>query len=378
MEQQLGCVDGDPESATFGLTLREDPDKEAWLANPTTGEVFHLAPAAVRGEDLADAQAGYMQGGSSGGVPFGVSGAGVGEWVVYLDFTQAGALKFQETTKVLASYPDLNDNRRRFAIVLDGEVKSAPSMAQDVSPQTGIAGGRAVITMGQTNAEQEARDLAVVLRYGALPVVFEQLAAESISATLGSDSLNAGLMAGAVGLALVAVAMVLYYRALGLINVIGLTVFGSIVLVVFALAGEFQGVSLTLAGVAGVIVSIGITADSYIVYYERIKEEVRAGRSMRVAVDHAFKRAFRTMVTADMVSLAASVLLFILAVGSVKGFALALGIATVTDLVVAYFFTRPAVALAGYTRLGEGGRFSIRGAAGVAREGAAKAKEGAQ
>jgi preprotein translocase subunit SecD len=162
---------------------------------------------------------------------------------------------------------------------------------------------------------------------------------------------------------------------MGLIGVIGLTVFGSIVFVVFSLLGEAQGVSLTLAGVAGIVVSVGITSDSYIVYYERIKEEVRAGKSMRAAIDHAFKRAFRTMVTADTVSLAASILLFILAVGSVKGFALALGVATVTDLVVTYFFTRPAVALAGYTRWGEGGRFSIRGAAGVASESAAVAKE---
>jgi preprotein translocase subunit SecD len=214
-----------------------------------------------------------------------------------------------------------------------------------------------------------------VLRYGSLPVAFSQPTVESISATLGSDSLRAGLFAGVGGLVLVAVALLLYYRALGLIAVIGLSVFGSIVLVVFSLLGAAQGVSLTLAGVAGIIVSIGITADSYVVYYERIKEEVRAGRSMRAAVDHAFKRAFRTMVTADAVSLCASVLLFVLAVGSVKGFALALGVATVTDLVVAYFFTRPAVALAGYTRWGEGGRFSIRGAAGVASESAAVAKE---
>jgi preprotein translocase subunit SecD len=224
--------------------------------------------------------------------------------------------------------------------------------------------------------EQAARDLAVVLRYGALPVTFSQPSVESISATLGSDSLRAGLIAGAAGLALVAVAMLLYYRALGLVVVIGLTVFGSLVLVTFALLGEAQGVSLTLAGIAGIIVSVGITADSYIVYYERIKEEVRAGRSMRVAIDHAFRRAFRTMVTADMVSLAAAVLLFVLAVGSVKGFALALGVATVVDLVVTYFFTRPAVALAGYTRWGEGGRFSIRGAAGVAREAGADREAG--
>jgi preprotein translocase subunit SecD len=366
LSEQPGCVDG-----ATGITpaLSDDPTKEAWLADPETLEVFHLAPARVIGADLANAQAGFQQQGGSGvGVPFGVSTGGVGEWVVQLEFNAEGAVKFQDVTKELAGF-SVGDPRRRFAIVLDAVVQSAPQMDADITPDTGIAGGRAVITMGTGGSpEQSARDLAVVLRYGSLPVDFAQPSVESISATLGSDSLRAGLWAGAGGLVLVAVAMILYYRALGLINVIGLTVFGSIVLVTFAVLGEAQGVSLTLAGVAGIIVSIGITADSYIVYYERIKEEVRAGHSMRAAIDHAFKRAFRTMVTADTVSLAASVLLFILAVGSVKGFALALGIATVADLVVAYFFTRPAVALAGYTRLGEGGRFSIRGAAGAARE----------
>ncbi|MBN2113836.1 MAG: protein translocase subunit SecD [Acidimicrobiia bacterium] len=361
---QPGCVDG-----TTAITLSDDPTKEAWLGDPDTGEVFHLAPARVLGSDLADAEAGFIQQGASGtGVPFGVSTGGVGQWVVMLDFNAEGAIKFQDVTKELASY-SLGDPRRRFAIVLDAVVQSAPQMDEEVSAEEGIAGGRAVITMGTAgNPEQAARDLAVVLRYGALPVVFSQPTVESISATLGSDSLRAGLIAGLGGLALVALALLLYYRALGLIAVVGLTVFGSLVLTVFALLGRYQGVSLTLAGVAGIIVSIGITSDSYIVYYERIKEEVRAGRSMRAAVDHAFRRAFRTMLTADTVSLAAAILLFILAVGSVKGFALALGIATVTDLVVAFFFTRPAVALAGFTRWGEGGRFSIRGAAGVAKE----------
>jgi len=361
---QPGCVDG-----TTAITLSDDPTKEAWLADPDTGEIFHLAPAQVLGSDLADAEAGFIQQGASGtGVPFGVSTGGVGQWVVMLDFNSEGAVKFQEVTKELASY-SLGDPRRRFAIVLDAVVQSAPQMDEEVSPEEGIAGGRAVITMGTAGTpEQAARDLAVVLRYGALPVVFSQPTVESISATLGSDSLRAGLIAGLGGLALVAVALLLYYRALGLIAVVGLTVFGSLVLTVFALLGQYQGVSLTLAGVAGIIVSIGITSDSYIVYYERIKEDVRAGRSMRAAIDHAFRRAFRTMLTADTVSLAAAVLLFILAVGSVKGFALALGIATVIDLLVAFFFTRPAVALAGFTRWGEGGRFSIRGAAGAAKE----------
>ena len=159
-----------------------------------------------------------------------------------------------------------------------------------------------------------------------------------------------------------------YYRALGLVNVIGLAVFGSIVLIVFSLLGKLQGYTLTLAGVAGLIVSIGITSDSYIVYFERIKEEVHSGRSLRSAIDHAFKRSFRTILTADFVSLLAALLLFWLAIGAVKGFALALGIATVTDVIVAYFYTRPAVAFLAHTRFGEGGRMSIRGASGRARE----------
>jgi preprotein translocase subunit SecD len=362
--EQPGCVDGET-----GLTLSDDPEKEAWLVDRRTGEVFHLARARVLGGDLADAQAAFIQQGAAGsGVPWGVSTGGVGQWVVSLDFNAEGAAKFEEVTKELAGYR-VGDDRRRFAIVLDGEVQSAPQMDEEITPETGIPGGRAVITMGTSgNPEQSARDLSVVLRYGALPVAFSPASVESISATLGSDSLQAGLIAGAAGLALVALAMVLYYRALGLVNVLGLTVFGSLVLVVFSLLGETQGVTLTLAGIAGVIVAVGITSDSYIVYFERIKDEVRRGRSLRAGIDHAFGRAFRTMVTADTVSLAAALLLFMLAVGSVKGFALALGIATVTDLVVTYFFTRPAVALLGLTRLGEGGWFSVRGAAGVARE----------
>jgi preprotein translocase subunit SecD len=364
LSEQPGCVDGET-----GLTLSDDPTKEAWLANPGTSEVFHCGPARVLGSDLADAQAAYLSTGAGGtGVPFGVSTGGVGQWVVSLDFNAEGADKFEEVTKELAAYPVGND-MRRFAIVLDGEVQSAPEMDEEITPETGIPGGRAVITMGGGgNVEQQARDLAVVLRYGSLPVAFEQASVESVSATLGADSLRAGLIAGVAGLILVVVLIILYYRALGLVHTLGLTVFGSIVIVVFSLLGKLQGVTLTLAGVAGVIVAIGITSDSYIVYFERIKEEVQRGHSLRAGIDHGFKRAFRTMVTADTVSLAAAVLLFLLAVGSVKGFALALGIATVTDLVVTYFYTRPAVALLGLTPLGEGGWFSIRGAVGTPEE----------
>jgi len=253
--------------------------------------------------------------------------------------------------------------------VLDGTIQSAPQVAETVDPAVGITGGSAIITLGSAeDQEAEAQELSVVLRYGSLPVAFEQASVQSVSATLGSDSLRAGLFAGFGGLALVAVAMVLYYRTLGLVNVIGLSVFGSLLFVVFSLLGAWQGATLTLAGVAGVIVSIGITSDSYIVYFERIKEEVHKGRSLQSAIDHAFQRSFRTILTADTVSLVAAVLLFFLAVGSVKGFALALGIATVLDVIIAVVYTKPTVSLVARSRFGEGGVLSIRGATGVPLE----------
>ena len=358
---QLGCVD-----RATGLTPDPDPEFDAFLlARLEDGEIaYHLAPARLLGSDLEGAQAQFQQ---QGGSP--VGGGGIGEWVVVLNFNSSGAARFTEVTKELAAFP-LGDPRRQFGIVLDGVVQSAPQIAAGVDPNVGIAGDSAVITLGSGgNQQREASSLSVVLRYGSLPVAFEQATVQSVSATLGADSLDAGLLAGFIGLALVAAAMILYYRVLGIVNVIGLTVFGSLVLVVFSMLGSLQGVTLTLAGVAGLIVSVGITADSYIVYFERIKEEVHRGRSLRSAIDHAFTRAFRTILTADTVSFAGAVLLFFLAIGSVKGFALALGIATVCDVLVAVFFTRPAVALLSGTRfLGEGGRMSIRGAVGVPPE----------
>lgn len=349
---QPGCVDRET-----GLTVDPVPTLDAFLASEA-GVMYHTAPARILGSDLESAQAQFQGTGSTS----------LGQWLVALQFTSEGGDKFAAVTKELAAF-GLNDPRRQFAIVLDGVVQSAPSIAADVSPATGITGGSAVITLGNAeDQESAASNLAVVLKYGALPVAFEQSSVQSVSATLGSDSLSAGLVAGLAGLALVALAMILYYRALGLINVIGLAVFGSLMLVIFSLLGAWQGVTLTLAGVAGVIVAVGITSDSYIVYFERIKEEVHGGRSLRSAVDHGFSRAFHTIITADTVSFAGAVLLFFLAIGSVKGFALALLVATICDVLVAVFFTRPAVALLAYSRFGDGGRFSIRGATGLPPE----------
>ncbi len=316
--------------------------------------MYHVGPAALTGADIDNALAGF-----SGGV------AGVGEWRVQLDLDSAGAVKFQEVTKQAAGFLP-GDPRRQVAIVLDGEVVSAPQVAEDVDPNVGISGGSASITMGAgENQQQAAGDLAVVLRYGALPVAFERDQVQNVSATLGADSLRAGLTAGLGGLTLVALFVLFYYRSLGLVTVFGLTVFGSLLLLTLSLMGEYQGVTLTLAGVTGIIVSVGITADSYIVFYERIKEEVRGGSTVRGAVDEGFARAFRTILTADTVSILAAALLWLLAVGAVKGFALTLGIATFFDIVVAYFFTRNAVAVLARSPLGEGGWFSVRGATGA-------------
>ncbi len=286
-----------------------------------------------------------------------------GGWVVQLRLTPDGADRFAALTGLLAQFPYETANRR-LAIVLDGAVMSAPSVAPEVGSE-GIAGGTAIISIGaDENAQQEAEDLTTVLRYGSLPVAFERSAVQKVSATLGEDSLQAGLVAGVGGLVLVVLFLLLYYRAMGLITLLGLTVFGSLLVLIFGLLGVWQGLTLTLSGVAGIIVAVGITSDSYIVFFERVKEEVRSGRTVADAANEAYRRAFRTILTADFVSFVGAVLLWALAIGPVKGFAQALGIATLLDVVVFYFFTRNASAIMARSRLGEKGRwFGIRGAA---------------
>ena len=284
-------------------------------------------------------------------------------WTVQLNMTPDGAGRFAAVTGLLAQYPQGSPNRR-LAIVLDGAVMSAPEVSLGVGPE-GITGGTAVITLGNTeNAQQEAEDLTTVLRYGSLPVAFERSSVQKVSATLGEDSLRAGLAAGIGGLILVVLFLLFYYRAMGLITLVGLTVFGSLLVVIFGTLGAWQGLTLTLSGVAGIIVSVGITADSYIVFFERTKEEVRNGRTIVDATREAHRRAFRTILTADFVSFLGAVLLWALAIGPVKGFAQALGIATVLDVIVFAFFTRNVSAIMARGRLGQGGWLSMRAATG--------------
>lgn len=342
----------DPET---GLTIIDDPTQDAYLLGQDGITYYHVGPAFLFGSDIEGAEAGFIGSVSAG-------------WVVDPDFTPDGGVKFEEATAILTTFTP-GDPRRSLAIVVDGEVVSAPQVAEELAPGEALDADVVYITVGGGDEQQaEAEDLATILRYGALPTTFERERVESVSASLGTDSLNAGLTAGIGGLILVGLALLVYYRALGLIAIVGLSVFGSLLLIVISLMSEFQGTTLTLAGVTGIIVSIGITSDSYIVFFERIKEEHRRGRPLRAAVDQGFTRAFRTILTADTVTFVGSILLWILAIGPVKGFAITLGIATVIDVIVAYYYTRPAAALLVRSRLGEGGWFSVRAASGRAKE----------
>ncbi len=235
------------------------------------------------------------------------------------------------------------DGKGAIAIVLDGEVLSAPAVnGADLASDN--------FTISGDFDQAEAKELALVLRYGSLPVEFDQVALQQVSATLGTDSLHAGLLAGAVGIALVALYMLLYYRGLGLVVIGGLTVWGGFMYGLVCWLSANQGLALTLSGIIGIVVSVGTTVDSYVVYFERMKDEVRSGRSARSATDRGFNSAIRTIITADVASFLGAFLLWWLTVGPVRGFAFFLGMSVVLDLFVAYFFTRPVVALLSYNR----------------------------
>ena len=228
------------------------------------------------------------------------------------------------------------------AIVLDGEIVSAPGIALDVNPDIGITGDSS-ISMGNTDTGESANNLAVILRYGALPVSFERSSIQKVSASLGEDTLNLGLQAGLIGLVIISIIIILYYRFLGIVSVFGLSMFGLLFYSVISILGDLQGFTLTLAGIAGIIVSIGLAADSYIVTFEKLKDEIKVGRSFEFAANKAVDESWKTILTADFVSLSAAFLLYILAVGPIRGFALALGIATIFDLLFTRLYTRNVV-----------------------------------
>ena len=229
------------------------------------------------------------------------------------------------------------------AIELDNEIVSAPSVQADNAIFEPFE--RSGITISGGFSEEEARDVALVLDYGALPVELEAQQSQIVSASLGTDALSAGVLAGLIGLGLVSLYLLIYYRLLGLVAIASLGLSGAMLWTIIAWLGESQGLALTLAGVTGLIVAIGVSVDSNVVYFEHLKEDVRSGRTLRSAVDRAFPVAFSTIVKADFASLIAAAVLYFLTVGQVRGFALYLGLATILDLVATYFFMGPLIGL---------------------------------
>ena len=285
------------------------------------GTKYILAPAEVLGRQISKASAGLdTQAGSA--------------WYVSLTFNNEGTSAFGALTARVTGLPEPTN---QVAIVLDGLVVSSPRITE------AIPSGNAQITGSFT--QLEAQDLANVLKYGALPLAFDRGEVQQVSPTLGADQLSAGLLAGALGLGLVMLYSLFYYRGLGIVTVGSLTVAGGMIYLLFLLFGEWIGFTLTLAGIAGAIVAIGVTADSFIIYFERIRDEMREGRSLRTAVETGWLRARRTILVADFVSLIAAALLYFFAVGGVRGFAFTLGLTTLVDLVVVFVFTKPLVSL---------------------------------
>ena len=299
----------------------DDPNQPLVSCDRAGDTKYILGPAEVVGTDVASASSQLDQTNGNG-------------WLVLLNFKSSGTKKFAAlTTRVVK----LTAPQNQVAVVLDGLVYTAPTINQ------AITAGNAQITGNFT--QQESSDLANVLKYGALPLSFDRGDVEQVSPTLGSNQLHDGLLAGAIGLILVILYSILYYRGLGIVSVGSLTIAGCITYLLFVLLGKWIGFSLSLAGIAGAIVSIGITADSFIVYFERLRDEVRDGRSLRTAVDTGWTRAKRTIIVADSVSLIASALLYFFAVGDVRGFAFTLGFTTFVDLFVVFLFTKPLVTL---------------------------------
>jgi preprotein translocase subunit SecD len=261
-----------------------------------------------------------------------------GVWTVVVSLTGSGTTAFNALATKYYHQLVAND--------LGGSIQSAP-----IIDATNFDGGVSITGGGSGFTQAEATSLAQDLQYGTLPIHLQILDQSFVSATLGHSSLVAGLGAGLVGLVLVMLYMIVYYRALGLVVIFGLVTTGLLIFALISILGHTESLTLDLSGVTGLIVSVGITVDSYVVYFERLKDEIRSGRTVRASVDRGFKRAFRTVVAADAVSFLGAACLYLLSVGAVKGFAYWLGISTLIDVATAYFFTRPAVILLGRNRI---------------------------
>ncbi|MFJ1882352.1 MULTISPECIES: protein translocase subunit SecD [unclassified Streptomyces] len=285
---------------------------------------YVLGPSEVSGTEVDSAKAGFDQ--------------QRGMWIVNMEFTKQGSKQFQTITKKLSAQ---QSPQNQFAIALDGEVVSAPQVNTTLSGSAEISG---------SFTQQSAEDLANVLSYGALPLSFKEQSVTTVTAALGGEQLQAGLIAGAIGLALVVIYLVAYYRGLAFIALLSLLVSGILTYTLMSLLGPAIGFALNLPAVCGAIVAIGITADSFIVYFERVRDEIREGRTLRPAVERAWPRARRTILVSDFVSFLAAAVLFVVTVGKVQGFAFTLGLTTLLDVVVVFLFTKPVMTLMARTK----------------------------
>ena len=301
------------------LAGNDDPTLPLVSCSTDHKTAYLLAPSIISGDQIQDATSGMNQ-------------RGIG-YVVDLQFKSAAANTWADFTAAHIG--------TQTAFTLDSQVVSAPMI------QEAIPGGRTQITGGDPPfTASTARQLANVLKYGSLPLSFESSEAQTVSATLGLTSLRAGLIAGAIGLVLVLIYSLLYYRALGLLIALSLTASGATVFAILVLLGRYINYTLDLAGIAGLIIGIGTTADSFVVFFERIKDEIREGRSFRSAVPRGWVRARKTIVSGDAVTFLAAAVLYFLAIGQVKGFAFTLGLTTIIDLVVVFLVTWPLLYLA--------------------------------
>jgi preprotein translocase subunit SecD len=319
------CGDNFPDVSTEPLIACDKSKQYKYL----------LGPVLIKGEQVSRASAGVPQNSVA--------------WEVELEFKSEGAEQFRiVTTHLNEQTSPLN----QFGIVLDGDVISAPQVTNGA-----ITGGRASITGSFTQAS--ATDLANVLSFGALPLSFTLSNVESISPKLGGEQLEAGIIAGIIGLLLVVLYCLLYYRGLAIVVTMSLVVAGLLTWAMVVLLGQSMGFALNLPGIAGAIVAIGVTADSFIVYFERIRDEVREGRGLRTAIETGWVRSRRTIMAADSVSLLSAIVLFVLSFGSIQGFAFTLGLTTLIDIAVVFFFTKPMMTLLARTKFfGQGHRFS--------------------
>ncbi len=297
------------------LQGNDDPSQYLVACSEDGTQVYLLEPQILKGSDIDKAEAGTTQ--------------GAGAWIVRLDY-KSGA------RDLWASYTAQNVGKAT-AFTLDGKVVSAPTINGAINGTTEVSGD-----FSQT----EAKDLANVLKYGSLPLSFKASDAQTVSATLGWASLKAGLIAGLIGLIAVFIYALAYYRMLGILTILSLVLSGIMVYGIMVLLGRYINYTLDLAGIAGLIIGIGMTADSFVVYFERIKDEMREGRSFRSAVPRGWARAKRTIWSGNAVSLISAGVLYFLAIGDVKGFAFTLGLTTILDVVVVFMVTHPLVVYA--------------------------------